>query len=271
MTRKRERSELLSEHKILKFDSSRGEFKLVNDVIVVEDLVNLYINNGLYTVFHCLPLQIRELSIGHLLTEGIIARIEEILETKVHGKNIYVKLARNLPHKNKEKIQFISTMCGEGRFKVPPRTLRAARKLKFNRTKFHTEIIFTAAKTLNSRASIFRVSGGTHAAAILDKNGMLIAFAEDISRHNAVDKVIGEAALKKADLGETLLASTGRLTSEIVIKTLQVGIPVLASLSAPTDKGVKLAETLGLTLIGFIRGKHFNIYSSPERIERNRT
>ena len=266
MMRNEEHVDLLSEHEILKFNQSRGEFKLLNDLVAVEDSVSLYINDNLYAVFHCLPSQLKEMTVGYLLTEGIISRIEEISEIKVAERKVYIYLTEETPLKTVERIQFISTMCGDKGFKPPPRVLKAAHKLKFNRTKFHTETIFRAVKILNSKAYIFRASGGTHAAALLDGDGTLIAFAEDIGRHNAVDKVVGEAAMKKADFSKLLLASSGRLTSEIVIKTLQMGIPVLVSLSAPTDKGVKLAKTFGLTLIGFSRGKRFNIYSSPERI-----
>lgn len=267
MTEKEKHGKLLSEHKILRFNLSKGGFEASADLVAIEDLVNLYVNDSLYAVFHCLPSQIKELAIGHLLTEGIVSGIKEILEIKVAKRRVRVQLTRELSHQTLKEIQLISTMCGEGRLKPPPRTLRNAYKLKFNRNKFNAEIIFRAMKILNSRASIFRASGGTHAAALLDENGALIAFAEDVGRHNAVDKVVGEAAMKKADFSGLLLASTGRLTSEIVIKTLQMGIPVLASLSAPTDRGIKLAEAFGLTLIGFIRGKRFNLYSSPERIK----
>ncbi len=259
---------LLSEHKILRFNHSKSEFKPMRDLIAVEDAVSLYINNDLYAVFHCSPLQIRELVIGYLLTEGIIGKIEEILKIEISGKKIYVQVAEENVLENNGRLKCVSTICSGGINKLSPKILKSAQKIKFNKIKFDIEVIFKAVKILNSKAHIFRVSGGTHAAALLNEDCELIAFAEDIGRHNTVDKVIGEALMKKVDLSRVLLASTGRLTSEIVVKALQAGIPILVSLSAPTDKGVKLSEMFGLTLIGFARGKRFNVYASPARIDK---
>jgi len=97
-----------------------------------------------------------------------------------------------------------------------------------------------------------------------------LEFSEDIGRHNALDKVIGKATLEGVEFTRTLLASTGRLTSEMVIKAASAGIPVIVSMAAPTDKGIKIAEITGLTLIGFARGRRFNIYTNPERIVINK-
>jgi FdhD protein len=121
---------------------------------------------------------------------------------------------------------------------------------------------------LDSKAAVFKRTGGTHAAALLDSKGEVLAFSEDIGRHNAVDKVIGEASLKRISLEQTILASTGRLSAEIVCKAVNVSIPVVVSLASSTDKGIEVAEKRGLTLIGFVRGERFNVYSHPERIKK---
>lgn len=257
---------MLSEREVLRFNHIKGDFNALKDVIVVEEVTSLYIDGNLYAVFHHLPSQMKELVIGHLLTEGIISGVRDIWKIEFSGKNIHVKLSKEKPFNAPEKYRLITTFCSGGD-KLPPRILKVHQKLKLNEIKFSAEVILKAVDILNSKASIFRISGGTHAAVLIDKSGELMAFAEDIGRHNAVDKVIGEAAIKGVDFSRILLASTGRLTSEIVIKDIQMGIPVLVSLSAPTDMGVKIAEAFGLTLIGFARGKRFNIYTSPYRIE----
>lgn len=115
---------------------------------------------------------------------------------------------------------------------------------------------------MNSQAHIFKITGGTHVSALLGENGSVITFAEDVGKHNAVDKVVGEAAMKDAVFERSVLATTGRLTFEIVVKAVNVGVPMIVFLSAPTNKGVKIAETIGLTLIGFTRGKRFNVYTT---------
>lgn len=256
---------MLIEREVLRFDQLKGNFESLRDAIAIEEIARLHINGGLYVVFHHLPSQVKELVVGYLLTEGLIDRVEDILEMNFSERDIYVRLSGDKHFSAPEKTRLIMAFCS-GEI-TSPRIFKAAQKLKFNNTRFSASVIFKSVEILNSRALTFRVSGGTHSAALINGDCEIIAFAEDIGRHNAIDKVIGEAAIKGADLGKLLLASTGRLTSEIVIKTVQVGIPVLVSLSAPTSMGLRIAESSNLTLIGFARGKRFTIYTSPYRIE----
>jgi len=96
-----------------------------------------------------------------------------------------------------------------------------------------------------------------------------VAFAEDVGRHNAVDKAIGIGALNETDFGECFLALSGRLTGDMALKAARVGLPIVASLAAAIDSGIAVAKDAGLTLIGFVRGKRMNIYNFPERIDFN--
>jgi FdhD protein len=256
---------MLFEYEILRFNKLEGDFTILKDAIAIEEETNLYIDGKLYVTFHHSPSQIKELVIGFLLTEGIIDGLGDVCKMEFSGKNVHVELSGKKSFKVTEKYRLITTFCGGSR--LPPHMLKVARKLRSNKIEFSIEVILKAIDTLNSKALIFKASGGTHAAALIDENGEVVAFAEDIGRHNAVDKVIGEAEIKGVDFNRVLLASTGRLTSEIVIKAVRMGIPILISMSAPTDMGVKIAEAFGLTLIGFARGKRFNIYTSPNRVK----
>ncbi|MGQ9625230.1 MAG: formate dehydrogenase accessory sulfurtransferase FdhD, partial [Candidatus Bathycorpusculaceae bacterium] len=112
----------------------------------------------------------------------------------------------------------------------------------------------------------FRKTGGVHAASIYQDNGKLLAFAEDVGRHNAVDKAIGKCALNKIAFSQCFLALSGRLTGDIVLKATNVDIPVVASIAAALDSGIEIARKANLTLIGFVRGKRMNIYNAPDRI-----
>lgn len=257
---------MLIKHDVLIFDQFKGNFKSLRDNIAIEEITRLYINGDLYAVFHNLPSQVKELVVGYLLTEGLIKKVEDILEMNFSGRNIYIKLPEDKISGALDKMRLITTLCSGGNI-ISPSMFDAIQKLRFSNIRFSVNAIFKSVEVLNSRALTFRASGGTHSAVLINRDCETIAFAEDISRHNAVDKVIGEAAIKGANLSELLLASTGRLTSEVVIKAVQVGIPILVSLSAPTSMGLKVAETFGLTLIGFARSKRFNIYTSPYRIE----
>jgi FdhD protein len=128
------------------------------------------------------------------------------------------------------------------------------------------ETIQNSVNRLNFIAETFRKTGGVHVAAIYRGDGELVAFAEDVGRHNAVDKTIGICASNKTDFSQCFLALSGRLTGDIVYKAARIGLPILASLAAAIDSGIGIAKDVGITLIGFVRGKRMNVYSFPERI-----
>jgi FdhD protein len=113
---------------------------------------------------------------------------------------------------------------------------------------------------------VHRETGGTHSAAICGPGGDVFAFAEDVGRHNAVDKVVGSGALRGVDLSGCVLISSGRQSGEMVLKAARGGIPVVASVAGPLESGIRLAEAAGITLICFVRGRHMNVYTNPERI-----
>lgn len=123
------------------------------------------------------------------------------------------------------------------------------------------------ASAMAAEQEIFAATGGLHAAALFDLAGRLIVAREDIGRHNAVDKVLGHALLNGLPpLREHVLLVSGRLSFEIVQKSVAAGVPVLAGVSAPSSLAVELSSELGLTLVGFLREGGFNVYSHPERI-----
>jgi len=128
------------------------------------------------------------------------------------------------------------------------------------------ELLCRLPEVLRSKQSVFSRTGGLHAAALFDRTGALLALREDIGRHNAVDKVIGWALLEgRLPLDSHVLMVSGRGGFEIVQKALAAGLPILASVSAPSSLAVKLARELGLTLIGFLRGRRFVVYSGEFR------
>lgn len=258
---------MLVEYEVVRFDLLNRTFESLKNAIVLEEIINIYINGDFYASFHCLPTQLKELIVGHLLTEGIIEDVKNIVGIEVSGKNIYVKLHGNTPSAPREQ-RLITTFCSGS--KIQQHLLEKIHKMRPSKAKFFVEVVFRAVEALDSFSSVYRASRGSHGAVLVNEDGNVISFSEDVGRHNAIDKVIGDAALKGVDLTRLLLASTGRLTSEIVVKAAQVGIPVLASLAAPTSLGINIANNLGLTLIGLIGRRYFNIYTFPERIESGR-
>jgi FdhD protein len=128
------------------------------------------------------------------------------------------------------------------------------------------EVISNAVRELNTLAQTFRRTGGVHIAALYKPNGDLVTYAEDVGRHNAVDKVIGICALKGTDITQCFLASSGRLTGDIILKAARMGIPIVASLAAAVDSGIQVAKQTRLTLIGFVRGHRMNVFTFPNRV-----
>ena len=118
------------------------------------------------------------------------------------------------------------------------------------------------------RSEVFKATGGVHSAALCDTKNILV-FNEDIGRHNAIDKIFGECLLKDIPTDERLVITSGRVSSEILLKVARRNIPIIISKAAPTDLGVKLANDLGMTLLGFVRGKRINAYANEGRIVLN--
>ena len=128
--------------------------------------------------------------------------------------------------------------------------------------------LVTLPDRLRRAQTVFDATGGLHAAACFDPDGQLTVLREDVGRHNAVDKVVGHAALQgRLPLADQLLLVSGRVSFEIVQKAAVAGIPVLCAVSAPSSLAVEAADRLGQTVVGFLRGDRFNVYAHPERID----
>ncbi|OGW75904.1 MAG: formate dehydrogenase family accessory protein FdhD [Nitrospirae bacterium RIFOXYB2_FULL_43_5] len=121
-------------------------------------------------------------------------------------------------------------------------------------------------KEFQLRSDLYRLTGCVHSAALSDGKH-IIAFAEDIGRHNAVDKVIGYSVLENIGFAGKLMLASGRLSSEIASKCSRCGIPIVASRTAPTHLAIEIAELRGITLVGFVRGERLNVYTHPQRIK----
>lgn len=125
--------------------------------------------------------------------------------------------------------------------------------------------IFNMVKDFQERSDVFKATGGVHSAALCDTNSILL-FTEDIGRHNTIDKIFGSCLLEDISLNERGIITSGRVSSEILLKVTKRNIPILISKSAPTDVAVKLAERWGITLIGFVRGTKMNVYTNSQRV-----
>jgi len=253
---------------IIKVDVSAKKAQKIKDYVAEEKPLHIFLSRTHYVTILCSPSNLKELAVGHALSEGIIKTVEEIEKINFKGEGVcHVKLKANIDLEKRLKLSkhfssIIFSACGSpSPYQPSPRLPKIKSNLKVK-----AETILNCVSRLNSIAETFRKTGGVHAAAIYKADGNLVTFAEDIGRHNAVDKVIGIGALNKTDFSECFLALSGRLTRDIVLKAARVGLPIVASLAAAIDSGITVAKDVDLTLIGFVRGRRMNIYNFPDRI-----
>lgn len=257
----------MREIKIARIDVQTKTTKKITDHVAEEKPLFIFLNKVHYATILCSPANLKELVVGHLLTEGVVKTIGDIEDLSLKEGSCHVKLRKNVDLRKWFKLsgmnsRVILSACGS------PSPYRYAGRLPKIRSSLalRGEMLSDCVNRLNSAAETFRKTGGVHAAAIHRADGTVVAFAEDVGRHNAVDKVIGIAASNEADFSECFLVLSGRLTADIVRKAARAGLPVVASLAAAIDSGIETASVAGLTLVGFVRGKRMNVYTFPERI-----
>ncbi len=252
----------------------KGNFHDFEDILLIERPITIKINENQVVTIICLPKDLKELTIGFLFTAGFIDSINEIKNIEVNSiENEISIIVDDLNKATKENFnssiynRIIKTSCC-----IPSiwrdLILNSIDKTEeqFNDIKITSDLIFKSIVKMQKETSLFKETGGCHGAALFDFQGKLLEIFEDIGRHNAIDKVIGSALIKNIDLKETFLCSTGRLTGDSVLKAARSKIPILASISAPIESGIRIALNYNITLIGFVRGSKMNIYTHPERI-----
>ena len=254
---------------ITKLDLTSKMSKKATDFVAEEKPLHLFVNNTYWATILCSPADLKEMAVGHLLSEGVLKSTAEIDEVilKEDENSCYVKLKSEVKVEDRIKLsrlhaRVVTSACGSG---SPYQYTRKPAKLKSKLT-VKAEVLFNSVNQLNFKAELFRRTGGVHAAAIYKADGTLVAMAEDVGRHNAVDKVIGMAALNQTDFNECFLALSGRLSGDVVFKASKVGLPIVGSLAAALSSGIEMAQQANLTLVGFVRGKRMNIYTFDERI-----
>ena len=220
-----------------------------------------------------------ELAVGFLFSEGIIQSVGDLTELSpvqlaeeakpdcnivdVHLRpGLQLDTARLLRH------FYATSSCGVcGKASLEALRVRGCSPLPQDRLLIQAERVLELPEKLQRGQSVFERTGGLHAAALFDARGNLVCLREDVGRHNAVDKVIGNQLLAgKVALSDFVLMVSGRTSFEIVQKALIAGVPIVAAVSAPSSLAVSLATEFGMTLLGFVRGEDFNIYTGTERI-----
>ena len=206
------------------------------------------------------------LAVGYLLNQNMIKK-DDIISGIDYDKDLQVVIVRterktNYEKKMEKKIR--TSGCAVGTVYGDIMDDFSSVDLD-TKTKIKTSWIYTISKKVNTRPSLYLKAGALHGCVLCQKDSPLI-YVEDVGRHNAVDKIAGWMFLNKEDANNKIFYTTGRLTSEMVIKTVQMGIPILISRSGFTESGVKLAREAGLTLIGRAKGKRMIIANGVDRV-----
>jgi len=227
---------------------NNNSVKEVDDLIVTEERVNIYLNNELLSTQVASPENLEELGAGFVISEGISEHIESV---KTSGNEIYVEAEL------KRKLNPITCSSGGTCSDTPFRDVKSELRIKKSDIPKVTDEIVS---------DLWKKTGAVHYSVLFSEGRKITGFS-DIGRHNTVDKVIGYAALNGIDTERCYIGSTGRQPSGMVSKAANAGIPVVITKAATTTDGIRVASENGITLICFARGDRFTVYSHPERIE----
>jgi FdhD protein len=239
----------------------------MTDQVAAEIPFALLINGQLFVTLVCTPTELDAMAIGFLLSEGILTERETLLDIAVDEEEATVSVTlKKLPNGFDQIAQrkTITSGCGQGVTFSDGASLESL-PVDQVRIKVTPAYIRSVLKDFRSLSDLFQRTGGIHSAALADEKEIIL-FAEDIGRHNAVDKLIGRAFLDNIPLEDKILLSSGRISGEIMTKVIRNKIPILVSRTAPTCMSLTYAEDHAITLIGFARGKKMNIYTHPQRI-----
>jgi FdhD protein len=244
-----------------------GEDSVVKqDVVAREVPFTINLNGSEFVILLSSPSDLKELSTGFLFSSGLLRSAEEIENITVDEEKWLAEVTLKNKELSSELVfkRMYTSGCGGGTLFYHALDLLHRRK---NTSSFTIERnrIFDLMSEFNRTSIVFKKTGGVHYAALSD-GVKIIGMKEDIGRHNAVDKIIGWTILQGISFENKMFLTSGRLSSEIILKVQKTGAPVILSRSAPTNQGVRLAREMNLTLIGFIRGKKMNIYSAGERV-----
>jgi len=245
---------------------SGGEFIEKEDVVIDESRINIFLNGEKTISMMCIPKNQEAHAIGFLMSENVISDVKDIknIEIKEDGLEVYIEAEVDedmLQNLYKEKT--LTSGCGGG----VTGNIAGNVEVPFNQVamKVKPETISTEVKKFYEDSELYMLTGCVHKAMLYLEDESTVT-AEDIGRHNAIDKVVGLCKLEGLDTTKSVLFVSGRLSSEMVVKAVMHKIPIVVSRTAPTHLGVKTAHTHGITLIGFARGKKMNIYTHAGRI-----
>src|SRR5216110_2275916 len=228
----------------------------VTGEVVREQPLTVYVDGERFLTLLCSPMQLDALVVGYLWMEKVIQSLDDVAAltiSEVDGRaDVTLRAPVELPT---ERI--LTSGCGGGiTFRIDHRLFPRLH----SRLRVMPDVIAQRMKDLFTAAVHYKASRGIHGAALAEPDGLLVV-AEDVGRHNAVDKVKGEALLRGIPTEDRILLSTGRISSEMLLKAARMGVPLVASRTSPTEMAVAMAEQLNITVCGYVRPESLNLYT----------
>jgi FdhD protein len=246
--------------------SERGASS-IEDIVAKESSLTIMLNDQELVTLLCSPTDLKYLAVGFLFSEGLLRSRDDIKKVTVDDRRgvarVETEVDAQLANEDLFK-RFITAGCGKGATLLSAAGAQGQPKVE-STLRISAAAVSALAKEFQQSSQIYRATGGVHSAALCD-TGKTLVFNEDIGRHNALDKVFGECILTDIPTDNRIVITSGRVSSEIVLKVARRNVPIVVSKSAPTDLGVRSADDLGITLVGFVRGKRMNVYTHARRI-----
>jgi FdhD protein len=224
----------------------------------------IYVNNQELVTILCTPTKLNCLVLGFLSAEGIISGIGDVASMRVCEEESLADVMLSNPEYELPTQRTLTSGCGGGA------TFKTQGKRVDSDLVATPKEVLSLMKQLQEQMVLYRLCGGVHASALSDTKNLLVV-AEDIGRHNTLDKIQGECLLKELSTRDRLLLSTGRISSEMLLKAAKMQAPVVVSRHSPTGSAISLARDLGIALVGHARGSRLSVYSHPERLRAHQT
>lgn len=264
-----------------------GGIDVVDGAVINETRWRLYVNRRLVVSFMCTPKDMHHLALGFLHAEGFIQALTEVISLKVYEDEhrvywfmpdlgldgpfdlqvceesvgaIDVRLTHSLPETLGPQV--LTSGCGGG---ITFQDLERVGQPLVSQLTVTPSQLMSLIRQLNEQAHLYRAVRGVHTSALADAEQLLVV-AEDIGRHNTLDKIRGACLLRNIQAHDRIILTTGRISSEMITKAVKLGAPILVSRTSPTALAVRLAQAWGVTLIGYARGRRLNVYTGAERL-----
>ncbi len=275
----------ISELEYIEFDGQRATS--VTRPVIAETPWVLYVDRRELVTFMCSPVGLHHLALGFLLSEGLIAGRDDVWQLKVYLEedriymyfpdagldgelamptceeatgSIDVRLRAPLAARPEKRI--LTSGCGGG---LTFDDLSGSRPPLTSQIRISTSQISQLMRQLNEAATLYRASRGVHTSALADQERLLV-LAEDVGRHNTLDKIRGACMLGDLPTRDRVLVSSGRISSEMITKARKMEVPIVISRTSPTIASIRLAQSWNMTLIGYVRGRQMRVYTGTERV-----